>query len=104
MESGRWFGSPFLIKLHCADATLREGAQCLERALWASPGQCQTLTEQRATGEWALLSAGKKAGHVEKNAAQVLKNIQIRCARLAGSVRSSEGQDSPLKGGDELQP
>lgn len=102
MESGRWFGSPFLITLHCADATLREGAQCLERALWASPGQCQTLTEQRPTGEWALLSAGKKAGHVEKKAAQVLKNSQICCVRLAGSV-SSEGQDSPLKGG-ELQP
>lgn len=50
---------------------------------------------------WALLSAGKKAGHVEKKAAQVLKNIQICCVRLAGSV-SSEGQDSPLKWGDEL--
>lgn len=66
MESGRWFGSPFLITLHCADATLREGPQCLERALWASPGQCQTLTEQQPTGARALLSAGEKAGHVEK--------------------------------------
>lgn len=60
------------------------------------------LTAQQPTGAWALLSAGKKAGHVEKKAAEVLKNIQIHCVRLAGSV-SSEGQDSPLKWGDELQ-
>lgn len=66
MESGRWFGSPFLITLHCADTMLREGAQCLERALWASPGQCQMLTEQRPTGAQALLSAGKKAGRGKK--------------------------------------
>lgn len=39
-----------------------------------------------------------------KKAAQLLKNIQIGCARLAGSVRSSEGQDSALKWDDELQP
>lgn len=60
------------------------------------------LTEHRPTGAWALLSAGKKAGHMKKKAAEV-KNIQTHCVRLPGSV-SSEGQDSPLKWGDELQP
>lgn len=60
----------------------------------------------RATTNWGKGSAlswekGRTCG--KKKAAQVLKNIQICCVRLAGSV-SSEGQDSPLKWGDELQP
>lgn len=59
----------------------------------------------RATTNWGIGSAqlGKRQDTWEKKAAEVLKNIQICCVRLAGSV-SSEGQDSPLKWGDELQP
>lgn len=102
MQSGRWFGSPFLLTLHCADATLREGAQCLERALRLH----QASPMHGAMTSWGRGSAlsWEKGRTWEKKAAQVLKNIQIGCARLAGSGRSSEGQDSPLKWGDELQP
>lgn len=61
---------------------------------------------QRTTTNWSKGSAlswekGRTCG--KKKAAQVLKNIQIHCVRLAGSA-SPKGQDSPLKWGDELQP
>lgn len=77
MQSGRWSGSPFLITLHCAEATLR---------VWGltRPGP---YSEQPA-GAWALLSAGKKA-------AQVLKNIQTGCVEceLRGAGLTSEWAD-----------
>lgn len=96
MESGRWFGSPFLLTLHCADTTLREGAQCLERAPWAPPGQCQTLTEQQPTGEGALLSAGKKAAHGKKGSTAAEKypnrlcEAGWECKKFRGAGLSSE--------------
>lgn len=95
MQSGRWFGSPFLLTLHCAEPMLREGAQSLQRAPWVSPGQCQRLTEQRPAGAWALLSAGKKAGHVKKGSTGAEKHPNRLCE--AGWSVSSEGQDSLLK-------
>lgn len=80
----------------CWCYTLRERAQCLERALVGFTRPVPNAP--RATTSW---EKGRTRG--KKKAAEVLKNIQICCVRLAGSV-SSEGQDSPLKWGDELQP
>lgn len=75
-------------------------------SVWKEPcglhqasAKCSQSNDQLGHGLCSQL--GKRQDMWKKKAAQVLKNIQICCVRLAGRV-SSDGQDSPLKWGDEL--
>lgn len=77
-------------------------------SVWKEPCGLHQASAKRSQsndqlGHGLCSQLGKRQDMWKKKAAQVLKNIQICCVRLAGCV-SSEGQDSPLIWGDELQP